>query len=164
MTLKTKRQTIDNIELISTELEFCAATDLLADMGAAVAPAGASLYEKYATRGEALGVLAREVAGGRLTAFLVRLLAGTTMIVREGKGEKIELLASREKLNEAFNGRKKYVFPAVKLALEVSFADFLDGLKLVGIAIPKVPTPKVPTPTMTPSSFEDSIPSTDGTG
>ncbi len=158
MTLKTKRQTIDNIELISTELEFCAATDLFAEMSAAIAPAGGSYYEGGTTRGEALGLLAKEVAGGKLTAFLARLLAGTTIIVREEK-LKVELLDSREKLNEAFRGRKKYAFAAAKLALEVSFADFLDGLKLVGIVIPKVPTP-----TMTRSSSEDLSQSTDAIG
>lgn len=148
----TKELTVENVTFHSTELEFCDATDVLADMLAVIAPGGGTFQEGLATRGEAIGQMAKELAGGRLTSLLPRILAGTTMIIRgEGAG-KVDLINSREKLNQAFSGRKKFVFPAVKLALEVSFKDFLDGLALIGVKIP----------TLTRS--EDSSPSTTATG
>lgn len=151
---KTRKDTVEyggvSVEFTTTEIEFCDATDLLTDMSAVVAPTGGLYLGGYADRGEAIGKLAKEFVGGRLTALLQRLLACTTVSIR-GEG-KVDLLDSREKLNAAFSGRKAFVFPAVKIALEVNFKDFLDGLALVGIKIP----------TLSPS--EDSSQSTSATG
>ena len=58
----------------------------------------------------------------------------------------------------ALTGRQKYIVPAVKLALEVSFSGFLDGLDLIGISLPKMPAMAAPFPS------EDSNQSTSATG
>lgn len=120
------------VELVSTELLFCEATDLTADLLAIAGPAGAG----FAARGgnsvvDAIAALVRELVSGRLTQYLTRVLANTTMIVR-GEGAGAYPLNSRAALDKAFTGRQKYVFPAVKLALEVSLVGFLDGLALIG--------------------------------
>lgn len=151
---KSRNDTVEHegvsVEFITTQLSFCDATDLLADMGAVVAPTGGLYLGGYADKGEALGRLAKEYVGGRLTGLLTRLLAGTTMVVR-GEG-KVDLIDSREKLDLAFTGREAFIFPAVKFALEVSFKGFLAGIGLIGLKIPKLP----------PSG--DSSQSTSGTG
>lgn len=147
---RSKRLAVENVEFLSTELEFCDATDLLADMSSIIAPVGGLYMGGYADRGEAIGKIAKEFVGGRLTTLLARLLACTTMSIR-GEG-KVDLIDSREKLNAAFTGRSKFIYPAVKLALEVSFKDFLDGLALIGVK----------TPTL--SHSEDSSPSMTATG
>lgn len=149
---RTRTEAFDGVELICTEMEFCDAVDLLADMTAVIAPAGGAYVGGVASRGIALGEFAKEVAGGKLTKFLTRVLATTTMIVRAEK-LKVDLLDSRDKLNQAFSGRPKFVFPAVKLALEVNFKDFLDGLGLIGLKLPTAA-----------SGSEDSSPSTSATG
>lgn len=151
------------VEFVSTELLFCDATDLLADMMAAMGPAGGAWQAgtggtpqaRMAVRGEAVAMLAREVSAGRLTSYLVRVLAGTTMIVR-GDGAGNYDLKNREALNRAFTGRQRYAFPAVKLALEVNFQGFLDGLGLIGVDMSKLTTKDSPS--------EDSSPSTSATG
>lgn len=126
-----------SVEFVTTQLPFCDATDLLADMTSIIAPNGGSYLGGYAARGEALGQIAKEFVGGRLTALLARLLASTTMNVK-GDG-KVDLIDSREKLDEAFTGREMFVPFAVKAALEVNFKGFLAGLALVGLKIPKLP-------------------------
>lgn len=138
------------------EMEFCDAVDLFTDMTAAIAPSAGALVGGIASRGLALGEIAKEVAGGKLTAYLARVLATTTLIVPSEK-LKVELINSREQLNKAFTGRAKLIYPAVKLALEVSFKDFLDDewLSLLGL--------KIPTKT-TESSPEDSSPSMSAIG
>lgn len=146
-----KSLTIENVEFYSTELLFCDATDLLADMSAVIAPAGGAWNTAVANRGDAIAMFAREVSNGRLTSFLARVLSGTTMMVR-GAGAGTFDLGSRDGLNNAFTGRQKFAFPAVKLALEVSFKGFLDGLALIGLKIP------------TQSTSGDSNPSTSATG
>ncbi len=144
------------VEIVSTELLFCDATDLLADMMAVIGmPAAAA--RGGAALGDALAMFAREVVGGRLTGYLTRVLANTTMIAR-GEGSGTFGMDSRDALDKAFTGRQKYIAPAVKLALEVSFAGFLDGLGLIGISLPKIP------PLMVPSPSEDSSQSTSATG
>ena len=40
-------------------------------------------------------------------------------------------------LNRAFTGRKKLAMGVVKLALEVNFRDFFDGVDLAGLTTPK---------------------------
>jgi hypothetical protein len=135
---------------LTSQLPFCDATDLLADISAAVAPTGGMYLGGYADRGEALGKLAKDFIGGRLSALLQRLLAGTTMTVR-GVGN-VDLIDSRDKLDLAFTGREAFVFPAVRFALEVNFKGFLDGIGLIGLKIPKL------------SPSEDSSPSTSTTG
>ncbi len=151
---RTRKDTVDHegvsVEFVTTQLPFCDATDLLADMSAVVAPTGGLYMSGYADRGEAIGKLAKEYVGGRLTALLQRLLAGTTINVR-GDG-KVDLIDSREKLDAAFTGREAFVFPAVKIALEVNFKGFLGGLALIGLKIPKL------------SHSEDSSQSTSATG
>lgn len=151
---KTRKDTVEHggvsVDFVTTQLPFCDATDLLADMSAVVAPTGGLYMGGYADRGEAIGKLAKEFIGGRLTALLTRLLAGTTMNVR-GEG-KVDLIDSREKLDLAFSGREAFVFPAAKFALEVNFKGFLDGIGLIGLKIPKL------------SPSEDSSQSTSTTG
>lgn len=145
-----------SVEIVSTELLFCDATDLLADMGAVIGIPAAAAQQGRAAVGEAVAMFAREVIGGRLTGYLTRVLANTTMIAR-GEGAGTFGMDSRDALDKAFTGRQRYIMPAVKLALEVSFAGFLDGLALIGIKLPKMPK-------MAPSSFEDSSQSTSATG
>lgn len=157
MNRRSKSVTVDSIEIISMELEFCDATDLYAEMVAVIAPSGGSFVGGIGSLGLALGAIAREFSGGGLTKQLARLLKTTTLIDRSAK-VKVELLDSRKKLDEAFTGRQKYVFPAVKLALEVSFADFLDGPKLIGLDLASW------LKTLTGSSSEGSAPSTTATG
>ena len=96
-----------SVEFVTTQLPFCDATDLLSDMTAIIAPTGGAYLGGYAARGEALGGIAKEFVGGRLTALLSRLLAGTTMNVR-GDG-KVDLIDSRAKLDEAFTGREAFL-------------------------------------------------------
>ena len=62
----------------------------------------------------------------------------------------------RDALDKAFTGRQRFIFPAVKLALEVSFGGFLGGLALIGIELPKIPAMTSPS--------EDSSQSTSATG
>lgn len=151
---KTRSVTVEGVEFSCTEMQFCDAVDLLADMTAVVGPAGGGYIGGALSRGIAVGEFAKEVAGGKLTSFLSRVLSTTTMIDKGAK-LKVDLLDSREKLNTAFTGRAKFVFPAVKLALEVSFKDFLDGLRLIGWKLPTMPTQ---------SGSADSSPSTSVTG
>lgn len=152
------------MEFVSTEMLFCDATDLGADLMAAMGRAAGAWLAGGAkgspgagvlVRSEALQMVALEVVGGRLTSYLARILATTTMLVRGEHAGKFDL-KDRAALDRAFTGRQKYIFPAVKLALEVSLGGFLDGLKLIGI--------KLPTMTMeeSPSDSEDSAPSTLG--
>lgn len=144
-----------SVEIVSTELLFCDATDLLADMGAVIAMPGAAARGGAAV-GDAIAMFAREVVGGRLTGYLTRVLANTTMIAR-GDGAGTFGMDSRDALDKAFTGRQKYIAPAVKLALEVSFSGFLDGLSLIGIDLRKM-IPKVQLPS------EDSSQSMSATG
>lgn len=150
-----RKITIENVEIHCAELLFCDATDLLADLTAIIAPAAGDFQGGMAHAGDALGRIAREIIGGALTGYLTRLLATTTMIVKGEGGGKFDLLDSKDKLNRAFTGRQKFIYPAVKLALEVNFKGFLDGLALIGMKIPKL----MPVP---PS--EDSSQSTTATG
>lgn len=143
-----------NVELYSTELLYCDAADLFADLAAVIGPAGGAWTAGNANRGDALAMFAREVVGGRLVSYLVRVLAGTIMIVR-GEGAGNYPLNSRDALNKAFTGRQKYSLPAVKLALEVSMGGFFVGLPLIGID---------PAAMMSQSLSEDSSPSTTVTG
>lgn len=149
-----------SVEIVSTELLFCDATDLGADMMAAVGmPAGmigVAMRQGFGVNvGEAIGMFARELVGGKLTGYLTRVLANTTLIVR-GEGAGTFSMDSREALDKALTGRQKYIAPAVKLALEVSFTGFLDGLALIGIELKNL------MPTISPS--EDSSQSTIATG
>lgn len=146
------------VEIVSTELLFCDATDLTADLLAIAGPAGAG----FTTRGgrdriDAVAALAREVVGGRLTSYLTRILANTTLIVR-GDGAGTYPLNTKDALNKAFTGRQKYVFPAVSLAMEVSLVGFLDGLALIGFDLRGMMTTTVESPS------EDSSQSTSATG
>jgi hypothetical protein len=134
---KTKSVTLDGgVEIHSTELEFCDATDLMTDLIAAIAPAAGSFQAGIAHMGDAAGQICRELAAGRLTTYLARVLAGTTLIVK-GDKLKVDLINSRDKLNLAFSGRQKLVAPAVELAWEVSFADFLGVLAELSAKIQK---------------------------
>lgn len=142
-------------EIVSTELLFCDATDLLADMAAVVGAPGAAARGGAAV-GEALAMFAREVVGGRLTGYLTRVLANTTLIVR-GDGSGTFAMGSRDALDKALTGRQRYIFPAVKLALEVSFSGFLDGLDLIGMDLRAMMR-------MVPPPSDDSSPSTSATG
>jgi len=162
------------IEFVSTELLYCDAQDLLADMvasmgqaaGAWFAGQGGSRQAMLAVRGEAAGMLAREVAGGKLTSYQTRLLASTTMFVRGDGAGRFEL-GSRDGLNKAFTGRKKYAFPAIKLATEVNFAGFLDGLAMIGIDLREAVMIEAEQPKPDPaeeSSSEDSPLSMSATG
>lgn len=138
--MRSKSETHDNVELVSTELGFCDATDLLADMLAVIAPAGGQYQGGMASRGEAVGLIARELIGGRLSGYLVRMLSGTSMIVR-GEGAMNLTLNSKANLDKAFAGRKKYAIAAVKQAVEVNYKDFLDGLALIGMTLPEMARP-----------------------
>lgn len=140
MSLRSKSDTFDNIELCSTELGFCDATDLLADMMAVVAPGGGAYQGGMASRGEAIGLIARELIGGRLSGYLVRMLSGTSMIARGADALNITL-NSKANLDKAFAGRKKYAIAAVKQAVEVNYKDFLDGLALIGLKLPDMARP-----------------------
>lgn len=151
MSRRTKKLDVDeSVTLHSTELEFCAATDLLADMTMVAGPAIGAWKDGSVNKGEAIAMLARELVGGRLSAHLTRLLACTTLIAKDGdKPMKVENLDSREKLNKAFTGRQKYIGAAVKLALEVSFVDFLGALALAGLPIPNLSSSESSTQTTT---------------
>ena len=150
---KTKSETIEDIQIHSVELDFMTATDLLPDLLAIIGPA-AGVEKGQITYGEAAAAVSYALVGGKLTALLPRILCGTSMII---PGEGQFDLVSREAINKALTGRKKFIFPLVKIALEVSFADFLGGLALIGIKLPKLPT-------RTPSPSEDFSPSTSATG
>src|SRR5262245_20256111 len=103
-------------------------------MMAVLGLAGGAYEEGALNRGDVLGLTGKELTGAQLPKFPGRLLACTTLV---GGGEgKSGRIGSLEKLNRAFTGRQRFVFPAVKLALEVSFKDFLDGLVLIGAKIP----------------------------
>jgi hypothetical protein len=143
-----KSITVDNATIICNEMMFCDAADLLADMGAILAPAAGR------GQGDAIAMAASEFMGGKLSSFLLRLLSTTTVIVQDQKSIKIEI-NSKDALNRAFTGRQRLAPSAVKLALEVNFAGFLDGLALIGLRIPTIATP---------SNSEDSSQSTDATG
>ncbi len=65
-------------------------------------------------------------------------------------------MASRSAIDKAFIGRAQFIPAAVKLAMEVNFKSFLDGIKLIGIDLNP--------PTTSPSSSEDSDQSTSATG
>lgn len=154
-----------SVEFFSTEMLFCDAMDLGADLMAAMGRAAGAWIAGGAkgapgagilVRGEAVQMIAMEVVGGRLTSYLARILATTMMIVRGEHAGKFDL-KDRAALDRAFTGRQKFVFPAVKLALEVSLGGFLDGLKLIGIDLPTMTTEKE-----SPSDTEDSAPSTLG--
>lgn len=137
---KTKELKVDDdIKLISTELDVCDSIDLIADIMGPLAPAGAA-WNTGAHAGDAIGMLARELTGGGLTRNLIRLLSCTTLVCKSEQ-LKVELIDSREKFNQAFAGRAKYVAPAVKLAVEVSLSGFLDGLELIGIKKPTLAKP-----------------------
>lgn len=149
-----------SVEIVSTELLFCDATDLLADMMAAIGmPAGmigVAMRSGFGVNvGEAIAMFARELVGGKLTTYLTRVLANTTMIVR-GDGSGTFGMGSRDALDKALTGRQKYIMPAVKLALEVSLMGFLDGFDLIGIDLKKL------MPTI--STSEDSSQSMSATG
>lgn len=145
--MRSKSETHDNVELVSTELGFCDATDLLADMLAVIAPGGSAYQGNIASRGEAVGLIARELIGGRLSGYLVRMLSGTSMIVRGEEAMNITL-SSKANLDKAFAGRKKYAPAAVKLAVEVNYKDFLDGLGLIGMKWKE----EIPSETSSPST------------
>lgn len=149
-----------SVEIVSTELLFCDATDLAADMMAAVGmPAGmigVAIRNGFGVNvGEAVAMFARELVSGKLTGYLTRLLANTTLIAR-GEGAGTFAMNSRDALDKALTGRQKYIAPAVKLAMEVSLTGFLDGFGLIGFDLKKL------MPTISPS--EDSSQSTSATG
>lgn len=153
MSKKTKTIAVDSdVSIMTMELDVCDSLDLIAEIVGPVAPSMSAWNTGRADMGEAMGMLSRELTGGSLTRHLVSLLKCTTVIVKSEK-LKVELLDSREKLNQAFAGRQKYLASAVKLAMEVSLSDFLDGLKLIGMKIPSLAPPS-----------EDSTPSTSVTG
>jgi hypothetical protein len=143
------------VEIVSTELLFCDAVDLAADMGIPLGGPGAMVWQGRAALGEAISMFAREVVGGRLVGYLVRVLANTTMIAR-GDGAGSFAMTGRDALDKAFTGRQRYIFPAVKLALEVTYRGFLDGFALIGLDPPTMPEMTLPS--------EDSSPSTSATG
>jgi hypothetical protein len=135
---KTKSITLEGgVEIHSTELEFCDATDLMTDIIATVAPAAGSYQAGIAHMGDAAGLICRELASGRLTTYLARVLAGTTIFIKEEK-LRVDCINSRDKLNKAFSGRQKLVAPAVELAWEVSFKDFLGVLAELSAKIQKL--------------------------
>jgi hypothetical protein len=142
------------VEIHSTELLFCDATDLFADLTAVIGPAGAGFARGGAQLGDAIAMFAREVVGGRLVSYLTRVLASTSMVVR-GDGAGNYSLGNRAALDKAFTGRQKFVFPAVKLALEVSLSGFFQGFALIGFD---------PAAMMGRTSSEDSSQSTSATG
>ena len=153
MSKKTKTVQVDSdVTIISSELDVCDALDLIADIMGPIAPAMGSYHTGRAEMGEAVGMISRELTGGALTRNLTRILKCTTVVIKSAN-LKVDLIDSREKLNQAFAGRQKYLPSAVKLAVEVSLADFLDGLKLIGL---KMPTPG--------QDFGDSTLSTSATG
>lgn len=85
--------------------------------------------------GNALGGIASRLMGGRLTAILPRLLAGTmvTFPDEEGRMTKIEALDTLHRINQAFTGRKMQGLAVIKVALEVNFRDFFVGAALLGV-------------------------------
>jgi hypothetical protein len=149
----------NSVEIVSTELMPCDALDLLADISGVVAPA-AGLAMAWKTGvgniGASLQQLTEQLAGGRLTSYLPRLLAGSTLIAR-GQGAGNFGMADRAAFNKAFMGRTQFIAPAVKLAVEVNYTSFLDGVKSIGIDL-------MPTTMTAPSSSEDSDPSTTDIG
>lgn len=150
---KTKTLNVDSdVTILTMELDVCDSLDLIAEIMGPLAPSMSAWNTGRADMGEAMGMLGRELTGGSLSKHLVSLLKCTTVTVKSEK-LKVELLDNREKINQAFAGRAKYLPAAVKLAMEVSLADFLDGLKLIGLKIP----------TLAPPS-EDSTQSTSATG
>lgn len=151
MSRKSKTLKIEDVTLISTELDVCTSLDLIADVMGPLAPAGGAWTSgQAANAGEAVGMIAREMVGGTLTKHLITVLSCTTLTAPQLK---IDCIDSREKLNQAFAGRQKFLLPAVKLAVEVSLAGFLDGLELIGMKKPNLA-----------QSFADSKTSTDATG
>lgn len=147
------------VEIVSTELLFCDATDLTADLLGIAGPAGAGFAAGGGGgRVEAIAALARELTGGKLVGYLTRVLANTSLIVR-GAGAGNYSLRTRAELDTAFTGRQQFIFPAVALALEVSLTGFLDGLVLIGFDLrTMMATTKAESPS------EDSSPNTSATG
>jgi hypothetical protein len=138
MSRKVEQTTVDGFQVITTELEFMDAADLVPELTAVLAPGYAAAGGDDSSIGKAIANMAMALTGGKLTALLPRLLKGTTVIVPDegGKLVKIDLTEPRA-LNRAFTGRKKLAMGVVKLALEVNFRDFFDGVDLAGLTIPK---------------------------
>ncbi len=138
MSRKVENTKIDGFTVISTELEFMDAADLVPELTAILAPGYAAAGASDASIGQAIASMAMALTGGKLTALLPRLLKGTTVVVPDegDKLVKIDLIDPRA-LNRAFTGRKKLAMGVVKLALEVNFRDFFDGVDLAGFTTPK---------------------------
>lgn len=151
MSKKTKTVQVDaDVTIMSTELDVCDSLDLIAEIMGPLAPSMSAWNTGRADAGEAFGMLGRELTGGALSKHLVSLLKLTTVTVKSEK-LKVEFLDSRDKMNAAFAGRQKHLPAAVKLAMEVSLSDFLDGLKLIGLKIPTLAPPSDPS---TPSTSD----------
>lgn len=147
---KTVKRVVEDMTIFSVELDFETATDLLPELLSVIGPGGGAAQFGISHIGEAIGMMATALCGGRLKALLPRILAGTTIVF--AGDAKYELAKGWPALNAAFTGRKQYAIAPVKLALEVNFRDFLDGFALAGIQLP------------TASPIEDSNPSTSATG
>lgn len=142
----THTREIEDLKVYCVELDYVTSVDLLADLLAAVGPAGA--VGAGEVNAEAIGMMASALVSGRLTELQARLLKGTTLVF---PGDKVDII-DRDSLNRAFTGRKKYAIAVTKFALEVNFKDFLDGLALAGLRTPMR------------SRSEGSSPSTSATG
>lgn len=126
---KFDERTIDGVRLLTVPLPGLDALDLMPELLAALAPGGGMAQSGQFTLGEGLGAIAAAFVGGRLSALLARLLAGTTMIAG---GEKYDLGKGRSEINRAFDARPDLVVPMLKAVWEVSFARFLGGFALAG--------------------------------
>lgn len=157
-TKRTWKSDDGSVEIYSSELPPCDALDLLAEISGIITPAAGAVHAWKTGSGglgASLQMLTEQLTGGRLTSYLPRLLAGTTLLAR-GEGAGNYGMASRDAINKAFIGRAKLMAPAVQLAMEVNFKSFLDGMKLIGIDLK--------TPTTSQSTSEDSDLSTSDIG
>lgn len=124
-------EVLDGVKVTTVELDVMTATDMLPELLSAIAPAyGAA--QGGAALGDALAKLAAAMCGGKLSGFLPGVLAGTSMVVPDEAGKLTNrVLSDRKSINAAFAGRKKLLFPVVRLAVEVNFQDFYEGLLAV---------------------------------
>lgn len=128
----TREHMIEGFRVLSTELDFCSAADLVPELVAVVAPGFDIQGQTDASVGKAIAAMSTSLVGGKLRALLPRLLAGMQVVIPD---EQRYELSTEKGINGAFKGRKKLGMACVKQALEDNFRDFFDGADLSALGI-----------------------------
>ena len=129
MGLKTETRIIDGMEITVQQLPARKGFALMGQLMGIAAPAfqkaeGLSMNDGVAALLPALGAAFEKLTPKKLDDVMAQLFATATVVCDTDNGKRQYELNRPEHIDEAFAGKLKAMFSALKFAAEVNFADF----------------------------------------